>query len=268
MKFKNSYLIFLASGFWLLASEIIFAQTFTITPTVTNVTCPEGKNGSASVSVSGGTLPYSYLWNDSAAQTSFFATGLSAGNYSVTIKDNTGKDSTITISVFQPQPFENNSQAQAPDCMNNGNIILNISGGTSPYNYLWNTGQTNIGIAQLGAGEYSVIVTDAKNCSISFSYNLVAGECFVSPEQYFTPNGDGIHDTWQIGNSQYYPDAKVIVFDRWGTRVYEHKGLYEPWDGKSYLGIPVPDAVYYYFFYEDKNDKEKKSTHGSVTIMR
>src|ERR1017187_4824496 len=133
MKFSNSYLIFLASGFWLLFSEIIFAQTFTITPTVTNVTCPEGKNGSASVVVSGGTVPYTYLWNDSAAQTTSFATGLSAGNYSVTIKDNTGKDSTITISVFQPQPFENNSTPQAPDCTTNGNIILEISGGTSPY---------------------------------------------------------------------------------------------------------------------------------------
>lgn len=241
---------------------------FTITPTVTNVTCPEGKNGSASVAVSGGTVPYTYLWNDSTAQTTSLASGLLAGNYSVTIKDNAGVDSTILITVSQPQPFVDNSKPQAPDCVNNGNIILNISGGTLPYSYLWNTGQTNAGITQLGSGEYSVIVKDANNCISTFSFHLAAGECFVYPEDHFTPNGDGINDTWIITNSEYYPDAKVIVFDRWGTRVYEHKGLYEPWDGKSYLGIPVPDAVYYYFFYEDKNDKEKKSKHGSIIIIR
>ena len=243
-----------------------FAQ-FIITPTITNVTCPGGKNGSVSVSVSGGTAPYTYQWI-SEANTTQMMTSLSAGNYSVTITDNAAKDSTIEIIVTQPQPISDDPDIQPPVCTANGSIVLKVSGGTSPYNYLWSTGETIAGILHIDEGDYSVNITDVNNCTAGFSYQITDAECAITPEQYFTPNNDGINDTWSIANSQYFPEATLIVFDRWGTRVYEHKGLYEPWNGKSYLGLPVPDAVYYYFFYRDKNEKEKHAKHGSVTIIR
>ncbi|HEY4799674.1 MAG TPA: gliding motility-associated C-terminal domain-containing protein, partial [Bacteroidia bacterium] len=109
---------------------------------------------------------------------------------------------------------------------------------------------------------------DANGCTKRYSYVLAQEKCFVEPAKYFTPNDDGINDTWVIVNSQYFNNIHLIVFDRWGTRVFEKRGTYEPWDGKSYLGLPVPDAVYYYFFYQDKEDKQKDAIKGSVTIVR
>ena len=266
MKFHFRYIVLFFFSFFLFSFS--FAQTFTITSSVTNVTCYGGNDGTASVVVSGGVLPYSYTWSDALNQTTPTATGLIAGTYSVDIFDNTGYDSIISVFVSQPLKITDNSLVQAPVCSNNGYIVLSPSGGTPPYQFLWNTGESVSGITKIGAGDFSVSITDAKNCTQTFSYSLAEEECFVSPEPFFTPNDDQINDTWYIANAQYFDNAHVIVFDRWGTRVYEHKGLYESWDGKNYFGIPVPVSVYYYFFYQDKDDKQKNAKRGSVTIMR
>ena len=250
----------------LLAVTSSFAQ-FTITPTITNITCPAGTDGSISVAVSGGTLPYTYNWSPGGQKTQSI-TGLAGGNYSLTLKDNGGQDSIISFTITEPLPISDDTVSKTPFCTSNGFIALQPSGGTGGYQFLWNTGETIAGVTNIGEGDYSVVVTDANNCTASFSYSIKALECFVTPRPYFTPNGDGINDTWLINNSQYFSDARLIVFDRWGTKVYEHKGVYEQWDGKSYLGMPVPDAVYYYFFYQDKDDKQKNAIPGSVTILR
>ena len=268
MKRRLHRLFFLFFIFSFLFSVFSAFAQFTITPSITNVSCPNGSDGSASVVVSGGTSPYTYLWNDSGNQTTSLATGLSAGNYSLLITDNTGADSTISILVSHPQFISDNADIQIPFCTSNGQVVLSPSGGTSPYQFSWITGQTVASITSVGAGEYSVIVTDVNNCTANFSYSLTETECFVTPSPYFTPNGDGYNDTWQIANAQYFDNAHLIVFDRWGTRVHEQKGTYESWEGKSYFGIPVPDAVYYYFFYQNKEDKQKNAKSGSVTIMR
>lgn len=242
-----------------------FSQ-FSITPTVINATCPDTSNGSASVSVSGGNPPYTYQWQPDG-QTSPTITGLSPGTYTITISDNSSNDTTVSY-IVGPLPFSSNEDIKTPVCTNNGYIDLNVFGGTAPYQYLWNTGSTIDIITQIGEGSFAVTVTDANSCSTSFSFQLTLGECDVLPASFFTPNGDGYNDTWSITNAQYFDNARVIVFDRWGTRVHEQRGTYEPWNGKSYLGIPVPDAVYYFFFYEDKDNEGEGVQKGSVTILR
>ncbi|MBI4929446.1 MAG: gliding motility-associated C-terminal domain-containing protein [Bacteroidetes bacterium] len=264
MSALNKYL-FLVFCFIILSSISSLAQ-LAITPSVTNATCPDSSNGSISVIVSGGTTPYTYQWLPDL-QTTSSITGISPGTYSITVTDNIGSSSTASY-VVGPTPFADNADIQSPFCTSNGHIVLIPIGGTAPYQFSWSTGSTNQSITSIGEGVYSVVVTDANNCSVTYSYPLTETECFVTPEPYFTPNGDGINDTWFISNAQYFDNAHVIVFDRWGTRVHEQRGTYEPWNGKSYLGISVPVAVYYYFFYQEKDDKQKNSKSGSVTIMR
>ena len=265
MKIISKYYFFVTC-YLLLTACCLHAQ-LNISPTIANATCPDTSDGSISVSVSGGTLPYTYQWLP-GGQTTSAITGLSPGTYSISATDNDGINSTASY-VVGPVPISDNSQIQSPFCTSNGSIIDIPSGGNgSPYQFLWNTGQTIAGILSIGAGNYSVIITDVNNCTANFSYSLTEIECFISPEQYFTPNGDGINDTWLIANAQYFDNIHLIVFDRWGTRVHEQRGTYQPWDGKSYFGIPVPDAVYYYFFYQDKDDKQKNAKNGSVTIIR
>ena len=148
-----------------------------------------------------------------------------------------------------------------------GEIEIDITSSNGPYTFLWNTGQTTPTISNVSAGTYDVLVTDASLVDTTISVTINTIECSMLGALVFTPNGDGINDTWSISNYQYFPNAWVMVYNRLGQRVFEHKGLYEPWDGKDILGNTVPDASYFYIIYEDKSD-EKSIIKGSVSIIK
>ena len=69
-------------------------------------------------------------------------------------------------------------------------------------------------------------------------------ECIHVPN-VFTPNDDGINDTWEISHIEMYPDAKIFVFNRWGQKMYEGDGTSEYWNGE-YRGNKVPAGTYFY----------------------
>ncbi len=135
--------------------------------TISNVNCNNANNGSASVTASGGTSAYKYLWSPSV-QTNATATGLSAGNYTVTVTDAHGCTSTAITTITQPTVLSISSiTAINVSCnnANNGSASVTATGGTSPYNYLWNpSGQTNATATGLSAGSYTITVTDAHGC--------------------------------------------------------------------------------------------------------
>ena len=122
-------------------------------------------NGSASVSVSGGQPGYSYTW--SAGASSATATGLTAGNYTVTIKD----AGSCTISTTAIVGNIGGAVFSAPLLSNvlcngakNGSAAISASGGATPYTYLWSTGSTTTAISKAGAGVYTVTITDGNGC--------------------------------------------------------------------------------------------------------
>ena len=136
-----------------------------------NVSCNSGANGSASVSASGGVLPYTYLWSSNANnQTSSTASGLVAGSYSVTITDSNNCVSTTTVIITEPQFALSGTMAFTDaTCygLNNGTATVTPTGGTSPYSYLWsaNAGAVITSTAtNLLAGTYSVVITDSNGC--------------------------------------------------------------------------------------------------------
>lgn len=155
------------------------AATCTITepPVLSSVmssvpaTCFGSLNGSASVAATGGSQPYTYLWNPGGA-TSPLVTGVSAGMYSVTVTDNYGCTHINTVSVTQP-PALNASiiNVQHVSCFNlgNGSANASVNGGTAPYLYSWTNGQTSVGAVGLFADTYSVTVTDQNGCSATAS---------------------------------------------------------------------------------------------------
>jgi len=134
----------------------------------TNVSCNGAANGSALATVTGGTSPYSYTWNTSPVQHTNPATGLAPGTYSVTVVDANGC-STASNSVLITQPAAINTTTSKTNvtCFggSNGTANLAVSGGTSPYTYLWSNGATTASISGLTSGNYTVTVTDAHGCT-------------------------------------------------------------------------------------------------------
>lgn len=158
----------------------------------TNVLCNGASTGSVSVSVSGGTAPYTYSWSNGSSASS--ATGLSAGIYTVTVTDASGCFNTQTVAITQPPAITGTITTTQASCgQNDGSASINPSGGTSPYTYLWNTFSSSQTITGVGAGNYSVIVTDANGCSKTFTATVT------------NPNGPtaiaGIAATIIAGNS-------------------------------------------------------------------
>lgn len=137
-----------------------------------------------------------------------------------------------------------------------------------PYTYLWSDGQTTSTANDLSAGTYSVIVTDNLGNDTTMNVSVTEFECDLGPDPIFTPNGDGINDTWFINDWEFFPNALILVYNRWGQKVYEHKGLYsESWNGNDLIGSPVPDGSYYYIVYKDKDD-HKTLQKACVSILR
>ena len=140
----------------------------------TDVACFGGSTGAVDLQVSGGTSPYSYLWNNGS--TSEDVTGLKNGNYAVVIKDKNGCESTNSIVVSQPlAPMSYQFLVDNPNCYGSldGTINLTMNGGTSPYNFVWSNGEINEDISGLSSGNYSVIVSDAKQCQLTADTTLI-----------------------------------------------------------------------------------------------
>src|SRR6476469_7144611 len=97
----------------------------------TNVLCNGGANGSATVTATGGTTPYQYSWSPSGG-TGATASGLTAGNYTVTVTDNNGVTATATANIMQPSAVTTTgSQSNVTTTGgNNGSATVNASGGT------------------------------------------------------------------------------------------------------------------------------------------
>ncbi|MFD2826816.1 beta strand repeat-containing protein [Leeuwenhoekiella polynyae] len=153
--------------------------TLTASATVdANVSCNAGENGQATVSAVGGTAPYTYLWDDTDAQTTATATGLPAGTYTVTITDANGCTDTASVTITEPVALTASATVDANVSCNGGNdgtATASGSGGTASYTYLWdaNAGnQTTATATGLAAGTYTVTITDANGCTDTASATI------------------------------------------------------------------------------------------------
>lgn len=142
-----------------------------------NVSCYGMSDGQATAVVTGGMLPYTYLWNDPLAQTTATASNLAPGTYTVTVTDSEGTIVTTQITITEPSQlalFVGGSNPTAVGAAD-GEATANASGGTPPYTYLWDDplAQTTQTATGLTAGTYTVIVTDANGCTIQSTITLV-----------------------------------------------------------------------------------------------
>ncbi|MFZ9743818.1 MAG: gliding motility-associated C-terminal domain-containing protein, partial [Chitinophagaceae bacterium] len=110
---------------------------------------------------------------------------------------------------------------------------------------------------------YQLKVTGSGNCS---SFDQLKMHVLRKPiiPNTFTPNGDGINDTWKISNLEIYPDCLIEVYAANGQQVFKSEGYLNPWDGKK-NGIDLPSGTYYYVVYPKSG---RKQIVGYITLVR
>jgi len=149
------------------------SNPLTISETHTDVLCFGGNDGSIDITVSGGSSPYSYSWSNGA--TTEDISNLSIGSYAVTVTDSNNCTTTLSVNISQPlAPLSLGTVINNVSCFggNNGEIDLIVSGGTSPFSFVWSTASTTEDLVGLSSGVYSVNVTDSNGCAIAGNYSV------------------------------------------------------------------------------------------------
>ena len=133
--------------------------------------CNGVANGSIDITVSGGSGPYAYSWTNGA--TSEDPKDLLSGQYTVIVTDSRNCTTTANFTIANNSSISVSAIQQKPDCNSaNGAIDITVSGGTSPYSFLWSNGAASEDISAIGEGVYTVTITDVNGCKQEKSFFL------------------------------------------------------------------------------------------------
>jgi autotransporter-associated beta strand protein len=218
--------------------------------TGTNVDCHGNNNGTASASASGGTAPYTYLWNNNSTAQSL--SGLTAGIYTVTITDAKGCSKSSSYTVTEPNALIATPSGTNIDCNGNvnGTASVSVNGGTPGYTYSWSNGATTSSISGLAAGMYTVNVTDAHGCMTTASYtvtqpNILAATYTSTNISCFNAN-----------------DGTATVNITGGTKFYQYN-----LDGNGWLGGTTDNSKSYAGLVAGSHTVMIKDAHGCTTSV-
>ncbi len=199
------------------SSATVNATSTAITSTISSTTTSCGSNtGTATVSSTNGTASYTYLWNNGGAVANI--TGLSAGNYQVTITDANGCSGTASTSVTTPNGPSATQVTTDVTCNGevNGAIDVTVVGGTGTIGYAWNPAASTQDLSGLPGGTYTLTITDANNCSFTISTVVNEPAVLTATTSHTNVTCNGLND------------GTLTITLAGGTTPY------------TYLGNPVP----------------------------
>ena len=153
---------------------------FFIAPAVKPISCNGENDGAIDLNLTGGIAPFSVLWSDDPSA-GLQRNNLIPGTYSVIIKDSDASQCPIEQTFLFTNPAAiavSNKVIDAIDCnsANSGRIVLDVSGGTLPYSFLWNTNATTKDLQNIPPGDYSVQITDSNGCTTTREFNIFRQE--------------------------------------------------------------------------------------------
>lgn len=187
----------------------------------------------------------------------------------VKVTDSIGCSGTDSMNIFyNPKPVVNLGKDTSL-CGDNNFLVLNA--GNPGSSYEWSTGSITPTIS-VGDTEhyYWVKVTNAFDCLAIDTIHVEKCNIVFSKDKIptvFTPNGDGVNETWEIPGLSEYPRATIDIYDRWGRIVYHSKSGYpEPWDGRNNNHTLLPMDTYFYII--NLNANNKPAVVGAITIIR
>lgn len=210
-------------------------------------------------------------WSD-AAFTSRLATDhvfTTTTNYYIRLRSTAGctvsKMAKVTINPIPEFTVTNPATVRIPQTIN---LINSVPFSTDwTYSYWQDSATTKPQLNPeriLKSGTYYAKSTNVFGCTATNPIVVNIEDALIAPSNIFSPNGDGINDTWKIPLIEYYPESRIEIFTRNGQLIYKSKGYLPVWDGRSNNGSIVPVGVYYYLI--KQNDKQKPVT-GTVTVV-
>ncbi len=150
-----------------------------------------------------------------------------------------------------------------------GSVQLNVTGGTT-YTWTPTTGLSSNTIPDPIANPASptayAVTTTINGCTYTDTVNVNVIQ-LIDPPNTFSPNGDGINDTWEVPGIADYPGSEVIIYDRWGQKVFKSNGYREPWDG-SHNGKQVSEGTFYYYIKLNQLAGRSDPYTGYISIIR
>ncbi len=216
------------------SSETIQPNDIVISITETqSITCYGNNNGELTASVSGGTSPYQYLWDDNSSQDTRIARILTVGTYEVQVTDDHGCIQNKSYQINEPPMLQLSSiDTGNISCLNSGDGFFGVSmkGGTPPFSYSWTSGaagDTNFAI-NLFPISYSVTVSDSRGCGDSiYSFKVKNPAEALSVIEDVDAHEDNICFDGNIGA------FKAIPAGGWGNYKYSITGDSDDWQESS-----------------------------------
>ncbi len=185
-----------------------------IQDSIMNVSCYGGSDGSIDITVYGGTPQYQYAWTgpNNFSSNNEDIQGLVAGTYVVTVTDANGCTYTDSFTVTEPP------QLTVSISQSGNTLTANASGGTPPYSFSWNTGDTSSSMTVSSSGTYIVTVTDANGCSAQDTIIITSSEVPTTNAQCLLAQSRN-----SLNITCYEPILNIAIFDMTGKQVMYRK---------------------------------------------
>lgn len=241
----------------------------------TTPACYSVSNGSAEVSAADGTAPYTYTWNTGAGGAQL--NNIAAGSYTVTVADANNCSTTAQGIVSQPAAAPGVTVIPLnPSIKLNESITLNMAAtnvyGNSTFNIspaygLSCTTCNNPEAQPYETTTYTVEITDSLGCTAIALFTVLVDEAVpVYIPNAFTPNGDGVNDSWTIYTNAV-KQFKLEIFNRWGEKVFETENSGQGWDG-TFKGKPAENGIYVYQGNIVLLNNVTRPVKGTLTLFR
>lgn len=237
-----------------------------------DTTLCEGDSKTLLVIPSNGTLPYIYNWDNNASTTDQYLVTppLGVHNYQIQVNDSCGNYASESVAItVNPVPISTFTLPEEICSENDADIVYTGNMGPgAQYDWGFGGGSLLSGSGQgplvvnwqePGTHTVTLMVTNlnCKSTITSDSINIVL--CPLTIPNVMTPNGDQANQYFEITNLSYFKDSHLIIFNRWGRKVFESDDYDNKWDGRD-----CSDGTYFYVLILN----DGKSYNGTITLLR
>lgn len=243
-----------------------------------DVSCPGNSDGGIFVQADGGTSPYYYSINGSTPSTEEANYNLlTTGDYLISVTDSNGCTIEELITLTAPDEFTLEFDPDHDTITIGQSLILEpiVQPYDTTYSYYWEPAMyldcdtcENPESSPVITTPYQLTVYDENGCRQTSRFTVyVENDKKAFVPNAFTPNGDGLNDTWVV-RAPGAKRMKISVWNKWGELVYRSNGpLNAEWDG-TYKGKVLPADVFVYYIEVEYLDLQKTAVKGSVTILK